>query len=52
MRERMALRAWFWVEAEAFPSTAKELGRPGFGSVYIGGWRLPWKRIMRRIQST
>ena len=51
--KRRALRAWFWVEAETFPSTVRWARKAWIWGVPISaGWRLPWKRRKRRTQST
>jgi len=51
--KRRALRAWFWVEAETFPSTVRWARKAWISGVPISaGWRLPWKRMKRRTQST
>jgi hypothetical protein len=49
-RNRRALRAWFWVEAATWPSTAREeRKRVTSGAPISAGWRLAWKKKMYRL---
>jgi hypothetical protein len=53
VEEQEPLSAWFWVEAATRPSTARALRNPvTSGAPSSAGWRLPWKRMNRRIQAT